>query len=83
MPPVELERLGHDLDALASNWSFLLSPPLVEKHELQSVKVGSQNEHVVEVALAEDAHEVVAHLGGQRFRLSEHDSKKSLRVFRK
>ena len=64
-----------------ADWPFLLAFPLVEEHELQRVEVGSQDQQVVEVALAEDAHEVVADLGRQRFRLGEHDSKELLGVF--
>ena len=76
-----LDRLGHDLDALAAGWPLLLPLPLVEEHELQRVEVGGQDEQVVEVASAQDTHEVVADLGGQRLRLGEDDPKELLRVF--
>ena len=80
---VDADRLGHDLDALAASRPFLLSFPLVEEHELQRVEVRSQDQHVVDVALAQDAHEVVADLGRQRLRLGEDDPQELLGVFGK
>ena len=62
---------------------FLLSLALVEENELQRVEVGGQDQQVVDVALAQDAHEVVADLGGQRLRLGEDDPEELLGVFGK
>src|SRR6516162_2985487 len=81
VPPVELERLWYYLDSLTPGRPFLLLLPLVEEHELQGVEVGGQYDQVIEVALTEDTHKVVAYLGGQRFRLGEHYSKELLGVF--
>ena len=77
---VDADRLGNDLDAFAAGRPLLLALPLVEEHELQGVEVGGQDQQVVEVALAQDPHEIVADLGRERLRLGEDDPKELLRV---
>src|SRR6266404_9190571 len=83
MATVDANRLGDDLDALAGSRPLLLPLPLIEKDEFQSVKVRDQDQHVIEVAFAEHAHEVVAYLGGERLRLGEDNAEELFWVFGK
>ncbi len=80
MPPVQLDRLGHDLNALAPDRSFLLSLRFVQEHEFQRVEIGSEDQQMVDIALAQNADQIVADLGGQKFGLGKHDAEELFRI---
>jgi hypothetical protein len=60
-----------------------LTFPFIKENEFESVEICRQNQHVVDVALAQDTHEIIADLGRQRSGLGEHHPQELLVIFGK
>ena len=79
---VDADDLGHDLNAFDRNRSFALPLPLVEEDEFERVEVGGEDQHMVGIALAQGADQIIANLGRERLRLGEDDPQELLGIFR-
>src|SRR5262249_2699370 len=81
MAAADADGLRYYLDAFEGYWPLAHPLPFVEEHELQGVEVGSQDQNVIDVALAQDTDQVVADLGRERLWLGEDDPQKLFGVF--